>query len=153
MIRATGGSACCATTTRSMSWSRAISSASSFDLIPNGAASSPINRTRATRMFSFSALLRGRRCGSGCNLRRGLRHTLRKRATTPAVVGADRNHADLDRRKPERKLAAVVLDQHPDEALERPEQRAVDHVRRVLAVVGTHVREPEPGRHLGVELD
>ena len=66
---------------------------------------------------------------------------------------ADREDPDLDRREPERERAAVVLDQDPDEALERAEERAVDHVRRVLLVVGAHVGEPEAGRHLRVELD
>ena len=41
----------------------------------------------------------------------------------------------------------------PDEPLERAEQRAVDDVRRVLVVVGAHVGEAEPLRHLRVELD
>src|SRR5204863_9560032 len=42
-----------------------------------------------------------------------------------AVVRTDRNDADLDGRDPERKGASVVLDQDPDEALERPEERTV----------------------------
>jgi hypothetical protein len=64
-----------------------------------------------------------------------------------------RQHAHLHRREPERQVAAVVLEQDPDEALERAEQRAVDDVRHVLAVVGAHVRAAEPLRLLAVELD
>ena len=36
-----------------------------------------------------------------------------------------------------------MLDQDPDEALQRAEQRAVDHVRRVLGVVGADIGEAE----------
>src|SRR5919199_4391009 len=75
MIRATGGSACAATTTRSRSWARAIPRASSFVLIPSCEPSSPMSRTRAARMFSFSSSFRGGRGGSGVNLpRRGLKN-------------------------------------------------------------------------------
>ena len=67
----------------------------------------------------------------------------RERLGGLAVVVADGQDPDLDRREPERKRARVVLDEDPDEALERPEQRAVDHDRVVLLVVGADVREPE----------
>ena len=66
---------------------------------------------------------------------------------------ADRDHARLHRREPERERARVVLDEDPDEALERAEERAVDDEDTVLVVVGAHVREPEPRGHLRVELD
>ena len=52
-----------------------------------------------------------------------------------AVRLADRQHAHLHGRQPERERAGVVLDQDPDEPLERAEQRAVDDERRVLVVV------------------
>ena len=48
---------------------------------------------------------------------------------------ADRDDARLHGREPEREVARVVLDEDPDEPLERPEERAVDHDRHVLAVV------------------
>src|SRR3954453_16866121 len=64
-----------------------------------------------------------------------------------------RQHAHLHRREPERQVAAVVLEQDPDEALERPEQRAGDDGGRVLGVVRAHVRAAEPLGLLAVELD
>src|ERR671930_45881 len=53
MIRATGGSAFGATSTRSRFLSYAMRRASSEALIPSCAPSSPISRTRGTRMSSF----------------------------------------------------------------------------------------------------
>src|SRR5436190_22961394 len=83
----------------------------------------------------------------------GLAQLGRESAGRFAVILPDRQHAQLHRREPERELAAVVFDQDPDEALERPQQRAVDHIRRVLLVVRAHVRQLEPGGHLRVELN
>ena len=60
------------------------------------------------------------------------------RAYVLVAVG-DRQHQRLHRRQPERELAGVVLDQDADEALEGAEQRAVDHHRPVLGVVGAGV--------------
>src|SRR4051812_2320518 len=70
-----------------------------------------------------------------------------------AVVEPDREHAHLHRREPEGKRPRVVLDDDADEALERPEERTVDHEHRVLGVVGADVGQAEAGRHLPVELD
>ena len=84
---------------------------------------------------------------------------VRRELATPAHAAAsrccfaDREHPDLHRSEPERERAGVVLDQDADEALERAEQRPVDDVGVVLVVVGAHVGEPEPLRHLSVELD
>src|SRR5579884_360199 len=69
-----------------------------------------------------------------------------------AVALADGDHAHLHRREPERERAAEVLDQDADEALERAEERTVDHHRRPLAVLVRRVLEAEPLRHLEVEL-
>ena len=79
----------------------------------------------------------------------------RARATSRAYVEVavgDRQHGGLHRRQPERELARVVLDQDPDEALERAQQRAVDHHRPVLGVVGARVGELEALGHVVVEL-
>src|SRR5579859_1611552 len=46
-----------------------------------------------------------------------------------------------------------MLEQDADEALERAVKRAVNHIRRVLMVVGAHVRATETRRLLPVELD
>ena len=64
------------------------------------------------------------------------------------VALADRDHADLHRREPEREGTRVVLDQDAHEALERPEQRPVDHVREVLLIVAAHVTQVEALWHL-----
>ena len=69
------------------------------------------------------------------------------------VAVGDRQHDRLDRRQPDRELAGVVLDEHADEALEGAHQRAVDHHRAVLGVVGARVGEVEALGHHVVELD
>src|SRR5581483_6714031 len=79
--------------------------------------------------------------------------TRRQRPGVLAVPLPHRQHPDLHRREPEGEGAGVVLGEDPHEPLERPEQRAVDDVREVLGVVGAHVAEAEPLRHLRVELD
>ena len=76
-----------------------------------------------------------------------------KRGRVLPVPLADWDHPRLHRRDPERERAGVVLDEDPDEALERAEKGPVDDEDAVLPVVCSHVREPEPRRHLGVELD
>ena len=50
----------------------------------------------------------------------------------------------LVRREPEREGAGVVLDQDADEALERADDRAVEHHRRVARVVLADVLGAEP---------
>ena len=64
----------------------------------------------------------------------------------------DRKDPHLHGREPERERSGEVLDQDPDEALERADQRPVDHHRRVLGVVGALVAQAEALRHLEVEL-
>jgi hypothetical protein len=59
------------------------------------------------------------------------------------VAVGDRQHDRLHRRQPDRQLAAEVLEQDPDEALVGAHQRAVDHHRLVLGVVGAGVGEPK----------
>ncbi len=70
-----------------------------------------------------------------------------------AVLLADGHDSHLHGGEPERERAAVVLDQDADESLERAEERPVDDEDGMLAVVGAHVGEPEPSRHLRIELD
>ena len=65
----------------------------------------------------------------------------------------DGEDADLLGRQPERERPGEVLDEEPDEPLQRPEDRTVDHHRPVRPVVGPGVLEPEPLRLLVVELD
>jgi hypothetical protein len=57
------------------------------------------------------------------------------------VAVRDGQDDGLERRQPERELARVVLDEDADEALERAHQRAVDHHRAVVGVVGARVGE------------
>ena len=77
-------------------------------------------------------------------------------ATTSAysscAVG-DRQDAHLHRREPRRERAGVVLEQHPEESLDRAEQGAVQHDRAVAVVVGADVLELEALGVVEVELD
>src|SRR5262245_57405082 len=75
------------------------------------------------------------------------------RACVLDVLLADREHARLHRRQPRRKRAGVVLDEHPDEALERAQDRAVHHDRALGLPVAVDVLEPEAVRLLEVDLD
>ena len=68
------------------------------------------------------------------------------------VAVGDRQHDHLQRRQPERQLAGEVLEQDPDEALVGAHQRAVDHHRLVLGVVGAGVGEAEALGQVVVEL-
>ena len=66
---------------------------------------------------------------------------------------AERQHADLLGREPERQHAAGMLDEHADEALQRSEDRAMDHHRTLLGAGAGGVREPETFRRRVVELN
>ena len=71
------------------------------------------------------------------------RPAARERVAAPprrvVLAVGDRQHDRLHRREPGRQLAVEVLEQDADEALEGAEQRAVDHHRAVLGVVGAGV--------------
>ncbi len=54
------------------------------------------------------------------------------------LVGDIHDHR-LGRCQPRRECAGVVLDEHADEPLERPEDRTVQHHRTLTAVVLRHV--------------
>ena len=64
-------------------------------------------------------------------------------AAARSVIGRD---DDLDGREPEREVAARVLDVERDEALERAEDRAVEHRGLVLAAVAADVAQAEAAR-------
>jgi len=68
------------------------------------------------------------------------------------LVG-DGEDADLFGREPQREVAVEVLDEHHEEALVAPVQRAVDHHRLVVFVVLARVGQVEPVGHVEVELD
>ena len=74
-------------------------------------------------------------------------------ARVVGVAVGDRQHQHLLRREPGRQVAAVVLEQDAHEALDAAEQRAVDHDRPVLLVVGAGVGDVQPLRHGEVDLD
>ena len=65
------------------------------------------------------------------------------------LVLGDVQHHHLDRREPQRHRPGVVLDQDADEALERAEDRPVQHDRHVARVVLAR-RTPRPSRS-GIE--
>ncbi len=68
-------------------------------------------------------------------------------------IVAHGNDLHLGRREPGREVAAAVLDQHADEALQRPERGAVDHHRPLPLVVLVDVRQLEALRQVVVDLD
>src|SRR5450830_461910 len=82
---------------------------------------------------------------------------LEQRAEHLVAVGGvpvgDRDDERLDRRQPRGQVAAVVLQQDAHEALDAPQQRAVDHDGPMLFVVGPGVRDVEALRHGEVDLD
>src|SRR3954447_21473339 len=55
------------------------------------------------------------------------------------VTVAHGKHRRLHGREPRGKRARIVLDEHTEKPLDRSEQRAVNHDRRVALVVGTDV--------------
>ena len=103
---------------------------------------------------SASRILRADRLAAVVELgpQPGLRSRSRDRARVVAVAVGDRQHDRLDRREPQRQLAGEVLEQDPDEALVGPHQRAVDHHRPVLGVVGAGVGQLEALGEVVVEL-
>ena len=66
---------------------------------------------------------------------------------------ADGNEADLHGREPEREGSGVVLDEHAEEALNRAEERAVDHDRLMALAVFADVLELEARGKVEVELN
>ena len=69
------------------------------------------------------------------------------------VPVGDGEDQDLDGRQPQREGAVVVLDEDPEEPLERAEQGPVDHIRAVLLAVLADVGHVEPFGIVEVELD
>ena len=67
------------------------------------------------------------------------------------VRHGDRHH--LHRCEPGREGAGVVLEQHREEALDGPEERAVDHHRPLTRAIRGGVLEVEALREVEVELD
>ena len=72
-------------------------------------------------------------------------------STSPGIsvgIGDDRRHHRLHRRQPQRELAGIMLDEDADEALERADDRPVEHDRPVLGAVLADVAGVEPlGQH------
>ena len=58
----------------------------------------------------------------------------------------------LHRGQPGRQPAGVMLEQNAEEALERAENRPMQHHRRALGAVLIDVMRPEPPRHVQVDL-
>ncbi len=65
----------------------------------------------------------------------------------------DRDHRRLQRGQPRRERAGEVLDQDPNEPLDRSEQRTVDHHGSLPVPVLVNVLDPEPVGSLEVDLD
>ncbi len=67
------------------------------------------------------------------------------------VVG-DGGDDSLQRREPQRQVAAVVLDENADETLERAEHRPMQHHRRDLVGMLVDIERAEAARHVEVDL-
>ena len=65
---------------------------------------------------------------------------------------AQRQHAHLHGREPEREIPGVMLDEEADEALVRAERRAMDAQRRLVGVVAVLIDEAEAGGHGEIDL-
>ena len=65
----------------------------------------------------------------------------------------DRDDFGLDRGEPGGERAGVVLDQDAEEAFERAEERAMDHVRSGRLTVFCDIRDIEAFREIEVELN
>ena len=76
-------------------------------------------------------------------------HQLRLHTARVVVgVGDDAAHHGLLRAQPQRQVAGIVLNENPDEALHRAEDRAVQHHRALLlAVLGDVVGVEALGQH------
>src|SRR5438876_1173009 len=147
MMRHTGGCASGATSTRSSSCCRAVSSACWMGMTPSCAPSAPTTRTSRTRIpslirISFAWLIdallvvsrRIRRAGQG----------------GPAARSRTA-HGETGRARADH--ARVVLGEHPDEPLEGAEDRAVDHDGALRRSVGVDVLEREAVGLREVDLD
>src|SRR6266513_4048457 len=66
---------------------------------------------------------------------------------------ADRDDRDLLPVEPQREIPRVVLDEAPDEALETPEENAVDHHRALTLALLVHERDVEALGQVEVDLD
>ena len=62
------------------------------------------------------------------------------------MVVADRQDPDLHRGQPGGEGAGVVLEEHAEEPLDRAEQGAVEHDRRVAGAVLAHVLQAHAAR-------
>ena len=65
---------------------------------------------------------------------------------------ADRHEANLHRRQPKRKRPRIVLNQHTEEPLHRPEQRAMHHDWLMSVAVFAYVLQLKSRRQVEVEL-
>src|SRR5262249_57228599 len=67
-------------------------------------------------------------------------------------VSGDGGDDRLQRGQPKGQMAAVVLDENPDEALERAEHGAVEHHRRHLVRVFVDIEGAETTGHVEIDL-
>lgn len=68
-------------------------------------------------------------------------------------IVVDGQQADLLRRKPQREVASVVLDQDAEKALHRPKNGAMDHDWSLLAAILGLILQPETLGEIEVALD
>src|SRR5262249_41962401 len=94
----------------------------------------------------FAALIDGRADSGG-------HETITHHMAVFELAIGDRQNSRLHRSEPHGEGAGVVLDQDAEEALDRAEQRAMDHERLMLSAVLGDVFEAEAARQSEVELN
>src|SRR6266851_9231995 len=67
-------------------------------------------------------------------------------------LGRNRRNHRLHRRQPQRETARIMLDQDADEALHRPQDRAVQHHRDMTRAILADIARAEPPRHCEIDL-
>ena len=66
--------------------------------------------------------------------------------------GRDRRDHDLQGRQPQRKMARMMFDQNAGEPLQRSEDRAVQHHRKVLLAIRADVKRAQSFRQVQIHL-
>ena len=106
--------------------------------------------------FSSLALRMRAPSGSSASIISARKPSARRRSASrrrSPVVVTHRQHPHLHGRQPRREGAGVVLEQHPEEPLERPEQRPVDDSGPVALRCRRRRTRGRSGRDLEVDLE
>ena len=83
----------------------------------------------------------------------GFLHPICNRIRVVIVPISNRHHHRLCWRQPQRKVASEMLDQHPDEALQRAQHRAVNHHRTLAPALRIDILQIKPLRLVEIDLN